>query len=118
MLHSSIELRRSDRHPAVQNAELQLPWGRIRRVTLKDISSDGCRIEVDDQLMAVGDAVLIRSSVLCGASGTVMWRGACEAGIAFSGKIDPRVLAQLAELGPTGAKMITSRRQSSGAAPA
>ena len=113
MFHSRITERRSERHPLDLSAEFELPWGKIRRVSLTDISHSGCRIMLDDQLLAVGDTVVIRTSALCGAVGEVKWCSDREAGIEFSNEINAHVLGQLLAAGPCETKMIVSRRQSS-----
>ena len=118
MLHSQIEHRRSDRRDVDLAAHFELLWGRIRRVSLTEISTSDCRIASQDQQLAVGDTVLIRTSVLSGASGTVRWCHGSEAGIEFASLLDDRQLAQLSTYGPAGAKLIVTRHQLTAAAPA
>lgn len=118
MLQPRLGVRQSDRHGVDLSADFELPWGRIRRVSLTNISVSGCRITSRDPLLAVGDAVLIRTSALSGASGIVRWCYECEAGIEFSSLLDDRLLAHLATFGPAGAKLIVARQQVISAEPA
>ena len=118
MLPLRLGLRQSDRHEVALSADFELPWGRIRRVELTDLSTSGCRIAAPDPLLAVGDTVLIRTSALSGAIGTVRWCKEGEAGIAFASLLDDRLLAQLANFGSPGAKMIVARPQVVAACPA
>jgi hypothetical protein len=111
MFHSRISGRHSERSPLDLSADFELPWGRIRRVSLRDISHCGCRITLDEQVLAVGDAVVIRTSALCGAIGEVKWCSDREAGIEFAIEINTHVLAQLLAAGPCEAKMIVPPRQ-------
>ena len=108
MLHSQIGLRRSDRRDVDLSVEFQMPWGRIRRVSLTDISVTGCRVCVQDHLLDVGDAVLIRTSALSGASGTVKWCRRGEAGIEFFSPLEESLFAQFSAIGAGEAKMIVS----------
>ena len=112
MLHAQTEFRQSDRYAVDLSADLQLPWGRVSRIRLTDLSSSGCRIWSKINQLAVGDKVLIRTPYLSGACGVVQWCKGGEAGIAFTEPLDNQLFAQLQASAFSRVKMIVMPRHS------
>ncbi len=81
--------RRSRRSNLLMQATLETA-GRALRVTLRNLSSDGARVE-GDQLPIEGTDLLFRKNELT-VTGRVIWSRGRQAGIQFERKLDPGVV--------------------------
>ena len=78
--------RRSRRSNLLMTATLEIS-GRSLEVTLRNLSSDGARVE-GDQLPVDGTELLFRKGGLA-IGGRVIWSRGKQAGVSFSQKLDP-----------------------------
>lgn len=78
--------RRSRRSNLLMTATIEIA-GRVLQVTLRNLSSDGARVE-GDQLPVEGTQLLLRKGELA-IDGRVIWARGKQAGIAFAHKLDP-----------------------------
>ena len=81
-----IQNRRSRRSHLLMTATLEIA-GRALQVILRNLSSDGARVE-GDQLPVEGTQLLFRKGELA-IDGQVIWARGKQAGIAFAQKLDP-----------------------------
>ena len=102
---------RSERLAVSLPADCRTPWGKIEHVVLSDISAEGCQVEATHEILMRGDHVLIRTSALLGASGTVRWVEAARAGIEFDSPLDGKVLTFFERNRDAGATIIVPCHQ-------
>lgn len=110
MNRSNATIRRAERLDISLAGECRTPWGQIATVVLSEISTDGCRVKASQDLLLTGDHVLIRTSSLFGASGTVRWVESATAGIEFDCPLDRAVIRQFERNQIDGAKIIVPFR--------
>jgi PilZ domain len=84
MSAANRSFRRSDRLDVVLPARCRSRSGFVDRVTVVDISSEGCRIESFGLTLREGDLVVLTPQMLEGLCGTVRWTDGHSAGIEFA----------------------------------
>ena len=83
---STTQNRRSRRSQLLMAATLEIS-GRALGVKLRNLSSDGARVE-GDQLPVEGTEILFRKGEIA-VAGRVIWSKGRQAGISFATKLDP-----------------------------